>query len=453
MLPTSAIDHLSQLERDHLQSLAQNILKRAKEIGATAAEVDTYLAAGYSVAVRLGEVETVEYNRDRNVSITLYVGQSQGSATSTDIQPESIEQALKAAYEIAKVTQPDPYAGLAEPGLLAKQYPDLDLYHPWDLTVEQAIELAIDCEQQARAYDKRITNSEGVSIYTHESYNVYGNSNGFIGSYPTTRHSINCVLIAQDSSGMQRDYSYTTARDPHELAAIKTLAKEAGERTVRRLQPQQLKTGKVPVIFAADIARGVVGHFVSAVSGGNLYRNSSFLVNHLGKRVLAKEVQILEQPHLLKALGSSPFDAEGIALKQRQLVSDGILQAYVLNSYAARKLGMQTTGNAGGVHNLTLVPSNKNFAALLKQMGTGLLVTEVMGQGVNIVTGDYSRGAAGFWVENGEIQYPVAEITIAGNLRDMFLNLVSVANDVDTRGSIRTGSILIEQMMVAGSNT
>ncbi len=450
MLTTSHVNHLTQAERDQLQTMVQDILKRAKQLGANAAEVDAYLASGYSANVRLGEVETVEYNRDRSISLTVYVGQSQGSATSTDIQPEALEQALQAAYEIAKATQPDPFAGLADASLMARNYPDLDLYHPWNLNVEQAIELAIDCEQQAKSYDKRITNSEGASVYSHETYHVYGNSHGFIGGYPTTRHSINCVLIAQDSGGMQRDYSYTTARDPAELTTIKQLAKEAAESTLRRLQPRRLKTGKVPVIFAADVARGLLGHFVSAISGSNLYRNSSFLLDQLEKPVFAKTMQILELPHLPKALGSSPFDGEGVALKQRVVVSDGILKGYALNSYSARKLGMQTTGNAGGVHNLTLTPGDKTFDELLKFMGNGLLVTDVMGQGVNIVTGDYSRGVSGFWVENGVIQYPVEEITIAGNLRDMFLNIMAVAKDVDIRGSIRTGSILIEQMTVAG---
>lgn len=450
MLTTSHVNHLTQAERDQLQTMVQDILKRAKQLGANAAEVDAYLASGYSANVRLGEVETVEYNKDRSISLTVYVGQSQGSATSTDIQPEAIEQALKAAYEIAKATQPDSFAGLADASLMAKNYPNLDLYHPWDLNVEQAIQLAIDCEQQARSYDKRITNSEGTSVYSHETYNVYGNSHGFIGGYPTTRHSINCVLIAQDSGGMQRDYSYTTARDPAELTAIKQLAKEAAQSTLRRLQPRRLKTGKVPVIFAAEVARGLLGHFVSTISGSNLYRNSSFLLDQLEKPVFAKSIQILELPHLPKALGSSPFDREGVALKQRVIISEGILKGYALNSYSARKLGMQTTGNAGGVHNLTLVPGDKTFDELLKLMGSGLLVTDVMGQGVNIVTGDYSRGVSGFWVENGVIQYPVEEITIAGNLRDMFLNIMAVAKDVDIKGSIRTGSVLIEQMTVAG---
>jgi len=450
MLTTSHVDHLTHSERTHLQDVVSSLLEQAKQQGASATEIDAYLAAGYCVNVRLGEVETVEYNRDKSLTITVYMGQAQGSASCTTLEPESLRQTLLAACEIAKVTQADPYAGLAEPELMAYQYPDLNLYHPWNLSVEQAIELAIDCETQALSHDKRIANSDGVSIATHEGFNIYGNSHGFIGHFPTTRHSINCVLIAQDAAGMQRDYSYTTARDPHELTSIKTLAKEAAEATVNRLQPRRLKTGKVPVIFAAEVARGVIGHFVSAITGSSLYRQSSFLLNHLEKSIFPEHIQIIEQPHLLKALGSSPFDNEGVRLYERELVKDGILKEYILSSYSARKLGMRTTGNAGGIHNLSLQPGEKNLQQLLKLMDRGLLVTEVMGQGVNIVTGDYSRGAVGFWVENGEIQYPVEEITIAGNLRDMFANLACVANDVDMRGSIRTGSLLIEQMTVAG---
>lgn len=451
MSTISQASHLKSAEKESLQSLVTTALQQAKQLGGvTAVEIDAYVASGYMVNVRLGEAETIEYNRDRNFSITVYKGQAQGSASSTDFQAEAIEQTLQAAYEIAKVTQPDSYAGLADPNLLANNYPDLDLYHPWNISVEQAISLAIDCEQQARAIDKRISNSDGASLATHEFFKVYGNSNGFLGSYSSTRHSINCMLIAQDSGGMQRDYHYTVARDPNDLQDIKEIARIAAERTVKRLHPRRLKTGKVPVIFAADVARGLLGHFVSAISGSSLYRDSSFLLNSLNKQVFSQAIQIMELPHLPKALGSVPFDNEGVALRQREIITDGILQAYVLSTYSAKKLAMQTTGNAGGVHNLTLQPNNKTFTELLKQMGSGLLITEVMGQGVNIVTGNYSRGASGFWIENGEIQYPVEEITVAGNLRDMFLSIIASANDTDMRGNIRTGSILIEQMMVAG---
>jgi PmbA protein len=450
MKPASHLAQLGQTEETQLKTLVHDLLKRAKDIGATAAEVDTYISAGYTANVRLGEVDTLEYNRDCSIGITVYLAHSQGSATSTDTQAASIEQAVQAAYQIAKVTQADPHAGLADPALLAYSYPDLDLFHPWNLSVEQAIELAISCETQAMALDKRISNSEGASIASYQTISAYGNSHGFIGAYPTTRHSMNCVLIAQDAKGMQRDYSYTTARDPQDLSSIRDLAKNAAERTVRRLQPRRLKTAKLPVIFAAEVACGLLGHFVGAINGSSLYRNASFLLNQLGKPVFSDLIDIIEQPHLTKAIGSSPYDDEGVALKQRVLVQQGILQGYILSSYSARRLGMQTTGNAGGVHNLTLTPQDKSLADLLKLMGRGLLVTEVMGQGVNIVTGDYSRGAAGFWVENGEIQYPVEEITIAGNLADMLRNIIAVANDVDRRGTIRTGSILIDQMMVAG---
>lgn len=437
-------------EKQNFQTLVMDILREIAYQGASAGEVAVSKGIGFSVNVRMGSVDTVEYNRDKGVGITVYFGQRKGSASTSDPTPESIQNVIKAACNIAKMTSEDPYAGLADPDLLAKNFPDLDLYHPWSIDPEQAIILAQDCEQQARAFDKRLTNSEGASLSTYQSLAVYGNSNGFIGGYPTSKHSISCTLVGQDSKGMQRDGYYTLARDPIDLESISAVAKKSAENTLRRLSSQRLKTCNVPVIFKAEVARGIFGSFLSAVSGGSLYRKASFLLDQLGKPVFAKQITIQERPHLLKALGSSPFDAEGVATHDRDLIKDGILQGYILGSYSARKLGMKSTGNAGGAHNILIQTENKNFADLLKQMGKGLLVTEVMGQGVNLVTGDYSRGAAGFWVENGEIQYPVEEITIAGNLRDIYLQIVSVGNDVDHRGIIHTGSILIEQMTIAG---
>ncbi len=437
-------------EQARWQELASDILKQAKAQGASSAEVGVSSSDGFSVTVRLGEVETVEYNRDKGVGITVFFGQRKGSSSTSDMSPDAIKAAVSAACHIAKLSGEDNCAGLADPELLAKDYPDLDLYHPWSIDPEQAIELATQCEAQARAFDKRIINSEGASVASHQGVNVYANSHGFSGGYLSSSHSFNCALVAQDSLGMQRDGSYTVARDPSCLESIAAIAKEAGERTVKRLGARRVKTCQVPVVFHADVARGLIGSFLSAISGGNLYRKASFLVDQLGQSIFAKQVHIYQRPHIPKALGSSPFDAEGVATYDNDLIKEGLLQNYILSSYSARKLGMRTTGNAGGAHNIFINTSDKDLNGLLQLMGTGLLVTDVMGQGVNIVTGDYSRGATGFWVENGIIQYSVEEITIAGNLRDMYQQLVAVGSDIDRRGYIQTGSILIERMMVAG---
>lgn len=430
--------------------LAQNILTEAKNQGATSAEVSVSQGLGFTVSVRMGSVETVEYHRDKGIGITVYFGKRKGSASTSDPEPDAVKSVVSAACNIARLSGEDPYAGLADPELLAKKYPDLDLYHPWRIDPEQAITMAEECENQARELDKRIVNSEGASVSTYQSVGVYGNSNGFIGGYPTSKHSLNCTLVAQDAKGMQRDGYYTVARDPDDLESTAIVAKEAAMRTVRRLGARKLKTCTVPVLFHSEIARGLIGSFLGAISGGNLYRKASFLSDHLGKKVFAKQVSIYERPFLLKGFASAPFDAEGVVTHDRDLVVDGVLQGYILGSYSARKLGMKSTGNAGGAHNILLKTSDYDLPGLFKQMNKGLFVTEVMGQGINIVTGDYSRGATGFWIENGEIQYPVEEITIAGNLRDMFANLVAIGNDIDRRGSIYTGSILLEKMMVAG---
>ncbi|NIP73852.1 MAG: metalloprotease PmbA [Gammaproteobacteria bacterium] len=437
-------------EQSELEALAREALREAHAQGASAAEAGVSFGAGLSVTVRLGEVETLEFNRDRGLGVTVYVGQRKGSANTSDWSRAAIKETVAAACTIARFTSEDECAGLADARLMASQVPDLDLFHPWALEAEAAIELARTCEEAARALDGRISNSEGGTVSAHQGISVYGNAHGFLGGYAGTRHAISCSVIGRQGESMQRDYWYTTARDAGELERAESVGRRAAERTVRRLGARRLTTRRAPVVFAAEIATGVLGHLVAAVRGGKLYRNASFLVDHLGRQIFPRHVHIVERPHLPKALGSAPFDGEGVVTRDRELVSEGVLRGYVLDSYSARKLGMETTGNAGGVHNLSIRPGRHDLAGLLRQMDTGLLVTEVMGHGVNYVTGDYSRGAAGFWVENGELQYPVEEITIAGNLHEMFMNLAEVGTDVDIRGTIRTGSLLIEDMMIAG---
>ena len=436
-----------QLEQE---SLVADVLQAAQSEGASSAEAGVSFGSGLSVTVRMGEVETLEYNRDRSLGVTVYFGQRKGSASTSDWSPAALRETVKAACAIARHAGEDPHAGLADPDSLANEIPDLDLCHSWDVDAETAIEIAKQCEDSARSVDARISNSEGATVSSHRGLSVYGNSLGFTGGYPTTRHSISCAVIAADKSGMQRDYWYSIARAATDLEEVRAIGERAAQRALNRLNARKVKTTNVPVIYQAEVARGLLQHFVGAISGGNLYRKSSFLLDQLGKQVFPEHVRIHELPHLKKALGSAPFDQEGVATRARDIVHGGVLQGYVLGSYSARKLGMQSTGNAGGVHNLTIEPGDRDLPALLKEMGTGLLITELMGQGINLVTGDYSRGAAGFWVENGEIQYPVEEITVAGNLRDMFLQLVAVGSDVDTRGNIRTGSLLLENMTVAG---
>ncbi len=433
-----------------LVQLVEQILEEAKSQGASAAEANIGTGQGLAVTVRLGEVETVEHNRDKGLSVTVYFGKRSGSASTSDFSPAAVRDSVRAACTIAKYTAEDACAGLADTERLAKNIPDLALYHPWKVDVERAIALAHESEDVARQADARITNSEGATVYTHQGLDAYGNSHGFIGSVASTRHNLSCAVIGQDSRGMQRDYWHTVARDPSELETPAQVGGMAATRTLRRLGARQLATCATPVIFEAPIASSLLAHFVTAIRGSRLYRHASFLLDHAGKQVFSPFVHIFEQPHLKKALGSAPFDDEGVATAARDLVKGGVLLGYVLDSYSARKLGLQTTGNAGGVHNLTIQPGSHNLPGLLKQMDTGLLVTELIGFGVNTVTGDYSRGAVGFWVEGGEIQYPVEEITIAGNLKDMFMQISEVGNDIDARGSIRAGSILIANMMVAG---
>jgi PmbA protein len=396
-------------------------------------------------------VETVEYNQDKVIEITVFFGKRSGTASISDIRPEAFKAAVEAACHIAKFTDEDPAAGLADKSELAFHYPQLELAFPWDVTVEQAIRMACECEHEALAQDKRIMSAEGATVATVEAVNVYANSNGFMGHYPLTRHEISCVLIGKQGEEMQRDFSYTVASDPSLLQSISHVAKEAAQRTVRRLGARQIGTTRAPVIFAAEEARGLLGHFAAAISGGSIYRKSSFLVDHLDKKVFPDFFHMQENPHLARGLGSSPFDDDGVATRANVFVEDGILRNYSLGIYSARKLGMKTTGNSGGMHNLTVKTGSKNLSELIKSMGRGLLVTEMMGNGVNLITGDYSRGVGGFWIENGEIQFPVHEVTVAGKLQDMYAGIKEIGNDVDVRGNIRTGSILIEEMMIAGS--
>ncbi len=430
--------------------MARDMLDYARQRGATAAALEISEGFGQTVSVRQGEVETIEYNRDKGVGITVYIGQRRGNASSSDFSVQAMRDTVDAALSIARYTAEDDCAGLPEEALLAREMPDLDLYHPWDLPVEQAIALARDCERAGLDSDPRISNSEGATANVHESQFVIANSLGFIGGYPTSRHSLSCALIAGGEESMERDYWYSVARDAADLLPADELGCVAARRTLRRLNARKLKTVQAPVLFEAPVAASLLGHFVGAVSGGSLYRKSSFLLGQLGQPVFAPHINIEDVPDLPKGLGSSPFDDEGVRVQRRRIVEDGVLRGYFLGSYAARKLGMQTTGNSGGTHNLILRPGELDFDGLLKQMGRGLLVTELLGQGVNHVTGDYSRGAAGFWVEQGEIQYPVEEITIAGNLRDMYRQMVAVGNDVLVQGARQCGSILVDGMTIAG---
>lgn len=434
-----------------LMTLVKCILAEARDQGASAAEAAVSVGQGLSVTVRLGEVETVEHNRDKDLALTVFFGHKSGSASTSDFSEAAMRGTVRAACSIAKYIAEDECAGLADSERLAKEPPDLDLRHPWTPSTELAVQLACECEDAARRVDPRIKNSEGATVSSHEGLEVYGNTNGFLGVIPTTRHALSCSVIAQDDTGMQRDYWYSVARDAADLETPEEVGSKAGQRALRRLGARKLSTRETPVVYEAPVASSLLSHFVSAVRGSSLYREASFLLNQLGKDVFADHVRIFEQPHVRKALGSAPFDSEGVATTERDVVTEGVLKSYVLDSYSARKLGLQTTGNAGGVHNLTIESGEDDLSGLLQQMGTGFLITELIGFGVNIVSGDYSRGAAGFWVEGGEIQYPVEEITVAGNLRTMFTDLLAVGNDVDTRGNIRTGSMLIGNITVAGN--
>ena len=433
-----------------LQDMSADVLRRAKNAGASSAEAEISLGFGQNVSVRMGETETIEYNRDKGVSVTVYFGQQKGHASTSDLSAQALQDTVAAACNIARYTAKDEFCGLADAALMAKKIPELDLYHPWDLSVDEAINLAKTCEASARVVDIRINNSEGASVSTYEGMFAYANSHGFNAGYATSRHSLSCSVIAEGGDSMQRDYWYSTARAPSDLDSADFVGRLTGQRTARRLGSRRIKTAQVPVLFEAPLASGLISHLVSAISGGNLYRKSTFLLDSLGKQVMSSFITIEEEPHLLKGLASSPFDNEGVATQPRTLVKDGVLNGYMLSSYSARKLGMQSTGNAGGNHNLIVSHGDLDFDGLLKAMGTGLLVTELLGHGINMVTGDYSRGAAGFWIENGVIVHPVEEITIAGNLKTMLQQIVAIGSDVLVQGSKQVGSILIENMTVAG---
>lgn len=441
-------------EQTQIKQLVQDILVEASKQGAQSAEAAVSITSGLSTTVRMGEVETIEHNRDKGLGVSVYFpgkdGLRKGNASTTDFSLNSVKETVKAACDIAKYTSEDSCAGLAQESLMASSQPDLDLYHPWAVQPDEAIELARECEQFALQQDSRIENSEGATINSHEGFRAYGNSHGFLGAYPSTRHGLSCVVIAKDGDSMERDYWYDSVRDINDLASAESIGRMAGERTIKRLNAHSLSSRQCPVIYSAEVAASLLGNFTSAINGGALYRKSSFLLDSIGKQIFPDFIQLEEQPYLLKAMGSASFDGDGVATRQHHLVKDGIVESYILDAYAACKLGLQTTGNSGGVHNLVIQPGELGFEALLQKMGTGLLVTELMGQGVNMVTGDYSRGAAGFWVENGEIQYPVHEITVAGNLKQMFKDIVAVGNDVDLRGNTRTGSIMLENMAIAG---
>ncbi|GAB3544011.1 metalloprotease PmbA [Noviherbaspirillum agri] len=445
--------------QDQLRELAQDMLRFAKEKGASDASVEISEGNGLSVTVRKGKIETIEQNKDKGIGVTVYLGEQghirRGNASTSDFSTQSLKDTVEAAYNIARFTAEDDCAGLPDADTLEMNPRDLNLCYPWLISTEEAVEIAKRCEAAAFAVDKRVTNSEGASVYAQQSHFVAANTRGFMGGYPYSRHTISVSPIAGKGANMQRDDWYSSMRDPARLAKPEDIGRYAAERALARLNARKLDTRKCPVLFEAPLAAGLLGAFVQAVSGGALYRKSSFLLDSIGKEVFASHIQVVEDPHIVGGVGSSPFDEEGVKTLRRDVVKDGVVQGYFLSTYSARKLGMKTTGNAGGSHNLSLTSSltkpEDDFKAMLAKLGTGLLVTELMGQGVNYVTGDYSRGASGYWVENGVIQYPVEEITIAGNMKDMLRQIVAIGVDTLIRGTKETGSILIESMTVAGN--
>lgn len=439
-----------QGRQNRLEQLVDDLLSEARRQGASAAEAGVSSDAGLSLTVRMGAPETIEHTRDNGLGVTVYFGQRKGSASTSDLSPQAVKETVKAACNFAKYTSEDPCTGLADAELMATDLPDLDLYHPWDLAVDEAIDLATRCETAARDEDPRIINSEGATLNSHGGLHVYGNSHGFIGGYPSSRHSLSCAVVGKEGESMQRDYWYSLSRLSDELDAPESVGRVAAERTLSRLGARPVPTQQAPVLFQADVAVGLLRTFIGAIRGSALYRKASFLLDHLGQPVFPDFVQIHEEPRLPRGLASAAYDNEGVATVERTYIGDGVLQSYVLDSYAARKLGLQTTGNSGGVRNLRINSGSLDRTGLLKEMDKGLLVTELMGQGINMVTGDYSRGAAGYWVENGEIQYPVEEVTIAGNLKQMLMGLQAVGSDVERRSSVQTGSWLIDRMTIAG---
>lgn len=446
----SADDKVGPQALPELQAKVERILAEGKRQGASACEVSVSMEQGLSTSVRRGEVETVEFNRDQGFGITLYLGQRKGSASTSATGEDAIRETVAAALAIARHASEDDCAGLPDASLMPSALPELDLFHPWSITPEQAIEQALACEAAAFASDSRIKNADGTALNSHRGCRVYGNSHCFIGGYASTRHSLSCVMIAEGDGQMQRDYWYDVNRCAEALARPDDIGRRAAERAVGRLGARPIPTCEVPVLFAAELATGLFGHFIAAISGGNLYRHTSFLEGALGQQLFPDWVSLDERPHIPRALGSAAFDADGLATYAKHFVDNGQLLRYALGTYSGRKLNMPSTANAGGIHNLFVSHGEDDRAAMLRRMGRGLLVTELMGQGLNLVTGDYSRGAGGFWVENGEIQFPVQEVTIAGNLRDMFRQIVAIGNDLEMRGNIRTGSVLIERMTVAG---
>ncbi len=438
------------LSQADLEQRVRDVLRQARDQGASQAEAGVSVDSGLNLTVRLGEVETLEYQRDRGLGLTVYFGKRKGSASSADLSPAALADTVRAACSIARYTAADDCAGLADAALMATEFPDLDLSYPWEPEAETVIEMARSCEDAARSFDPRIENSEGASVSTHRGLRVYGNSHSFSGAYEGTTHSITCSVIGKAGEGMQRDYWYSYARDVRELEPPEAVGRKAAERTVARLGARRLSTRKCPVLFVPELARGLVGSFLGAMRGGAQYREASFLLKAQGQQLFPAFMQFSERPFLKKGLASAAFDNEGVATREREIVDRGIATTYLLDSYSARKLGLQTTGHAGGVRNLLVKPGEFDYDGLLRQMGRGLVVTELLGQGVNGVTGDYSRGASGFWVEDGAAAYPVEEITIAGNLKDMFRNIVAVGKDVDLRGATHTGSILVGEMTVAG---
>ena len=447
-------ENLTALLKSQEQTLRDAVsfaIETAQKAGATA-EVGVTKVSGLSVSTRLQEIENVEFTNDGALGISVYLGQQKGNASTSDLSEEAIKNTVEAALAIAKYTSPDDCTGLADKELMAFEAPDLALYHGASVDVEQATKLALEAEKAALEYDAKIVNSNGASFNSHTGVRVYGNTHGMLQSYLSSRYSLSCSVIGGELDQLENDYEYTVSREFDALSSADWVGQNCAKKVIARLNPQKLTTREVPVIFLNDVATGLISHLTGAISGGSLYRKSSFLLDHLGKQVLPDWFQISERPHLLKRLASTPFDSEGVRTQDLEIIRDGILQTYLLTSYSGRKMGMQSTGHAGGIHNWLVKPNlTGGLTALLRQMGTGLLVTDVMGQGVNIVTGDYSRGAAGFWVENGEIQYPVAEITIAGQLQGMLKNIVAVADDVEHRSNIQTGSILLDKMKISGN--
>jgi PmbA protein len=437
-------------QQDQLKQIADDALRHATAGGASSAEMDVHEGFGQTVSVRRDEVDTIEYSRDKGMSVTVYIGKQRGHASTSDLTPEAVRTTVQAALSIARLTASDEFAALADPELLAESLPDLDLYHPWGLSVEDAVRMARDCERAAFDADSRINNSDGATVSAQHAHFVYANSNGFSAGYPSTRHYVSCAVTAGKGDNMQRDAWWSMARAQEDLDSFETVGATAGKRTARRLDAKKISTRQVPVLFESPVASGLLGHFVAAVSGASLYRKQSFLLDCLGSRIFPDFVRIDEMPHLRRGLASTAFDNEGVETHPRAVVEQGVVKGYFLGSYAARKLGMRSTGNAGGAHNLVMHSTGETFDALLKKLGCGLLVTDLLGHGTNMVTGDYSRGAAGFWVEDGELAYPVHEVTVAGNLKQMFSSIAAIADDALQRTSRQTGSILIDSMTVAG---